>query len=130
MLVALHGLIDVDHKHNAVILRRDVVELNNNLLVIALAGAGQIIAQVLHRPGAVGQIAEKDDIIPVQQLSAPQHNGRSVAVDVLVGAAGEQAAQQAALLLGLIPAQTDDHTVQTLAALFGKADFLTLLQAD
>ena len=127
MLAALHCLIDVHHQDNAVILRGDAGQIHHDLLIVAFAGAGQVIAHVLDSAGVVLQIAEVDDVLLVRQLAVLQHKGRGIAIDG--GARGpEQAAEQTALGLGgLIPAQTDDDFGKTLVAL-GQADLLALLQ--
>ena len=127
MLAALHGLIDVHHQDDAVILRRDPGQIHHDLLVVALAGAGQVVAHVLDGAGVVLQIAEIDDVLLVRQLAAPQHKGGGIAVNGGAGRA-KQAAEQAAFGLGrLVPAQADDDFGEAFVAL-GQADFLALLQ--
>ena len=128
MLMPLHRLIDIDDKHNPVIFRRHLIELNDNLLIIAIACAGQVIAHVLDSAGPVLQIAKVNDILAIHQLAVLQQDRRRIAVNGL-RRCGKQSAEQAALSgrLHLIPAQTNNHSVEAFLALFGQADFLALL---
>ena len=87
--------------------------------------AGQIVAHVADRIRRVGQVAEVDHIILIDELAAPQHQRGGVAVDIRPSAAAEQA-QQAAALLHLVPAQADHHGAQP-GVILGQADLLALL---
>ena len=121
----LPGLVDVHRDDDAVILAGDAVQVDDDLLVVPVPGAGEVVPHVAHGLGVVGEVAEVDHVVVVHQLAVFQQDGKGVAVDGL-GLGGEEAL---ALLLYLIPAQAHHHVLQA-GVVFGQADLLSLFQID
>src|SRR5450830_1155010 len=114
----------VDGEHQAFHLRWHVAQVDIDLLIVAIAGAGTVIARVHNAAVAAFQLAEPDDI---GQLAAviEQHAGR-----VEVDRFGFRAEAEKALGLDGTPAQAHGDAAQAGASFLVQRDLLALAQID
>ena len=116
VLPAALRLIDRHRKGDALDVGRHLRQVDADLLVIPGALAGEIVAQVLHRAGAVAEIAVEDEVPGGGDLTAlSQQEGRRVQIEVPAG-----------IEIVHVPAQAHDHLGEAGIAL-GQADFLSFL---
>ena len=129
MLLAVHAVVDVDHKYDAVDACGYAGEVHQHLLRILHAAHGashQIVAAVVDAPGCVVLMVEEDDLLLGGNLSAGvQHEDGCVDIHIHLGL---EHTQQAAALLGFLPAQADHQVGELRAVFFRQINFLTLLQ--
>ena len=104
MLFPLVGLINIYYQHNAVIFCRYPVQFHNNLFIVAVSRACQVVAHMLYCAGFVAQIAEIDNIVHTSQFAICQQKGRGIAVNLL-----RFWSKKSPFLLHFVPAQTDDN---------------------
>src|SRR4051812_37809457 len=117
-LRAAVGVVDADREDDLVDLGGHAGQVELDLLVVALALTGEVVAGVLDGAVGAGQVVEEDEVLVREDLAVGAHADRG-GVQVEVGAGGRTH----------VPAQAHDDVRET-RSLLREADVPTLGQAD
>ena len=117
VLTALDGLVDVDGEDDLLGVRRQRGEVHQELLVVALGVAGEVVTGVLHRAVRRLEVAEEDEVRVVEDPSGlVDHERHGVEVEFVPG--GERR-------LG-VPAEADRELGERRAGDLAEVGLLTL----
>ena len=120
-------IVDVDDEHQLVDVRGDVGQVDHDLLIVAVARAGQVIALMDDCAAGMHEIAEIDaaglDVIADDAPIRAAQDDRCVAVNVL-----RLGREPSALLFDLVPAQTDHDSLEARFTRLHERNLLSLLQ--
>ena len=115
----------VDRKHQTCHMRWNAPQINNDLLIIAIAIAGAIVASVNHRAVMRLELPKPDGVYLVSLFI--KQNAGSIEVDIY---RFPPTKPQKSFGFNSVPAQPHDNFREFDASLFIEGDFLTFLQAD
>jgi hypothetical protein len=118
ILAPLLGLVDRDRDHQARDRRGHVGQADLERLVVALAGAGLVVARMFDRAAGRGQLVIEDEVVVAAHLAVVLDHEQT-GVQVEVGAVRRSRG----------PAQPDQHFTQTRVHL-GQAEISAFLQTD
>ena len=119
ILAALGGVVDGHGEGDVADVLRHPGKIDLDLLVVAVPGAGEVIAQVLHGAAGMTEVAVEHEVLGPGDLPVISQQKRGgIQVKVPAGIKGVH-----------VPAQAHDYPAQS-GIILGKADFLSLFQTD
>ena len=129
-------LIDVDHEDEPVVVCGEFREVDEDLLVVAVALPREVVAHMMHGMAAVQEMAEVDDVLGMAERAVLQEEAGGIAVDGLrrfmrdgMEDAVEEAFASLRLLHG-IPAEADADVREGITSGLAEGDFLPLDEVD